>query len=515
MTPGLASPPADGTALLEVSGLGKTFPGGQALSDATLSIGSGEIVAVVGQNGSGKSTLVKLLAGVHKPDPGAEIRYRGEPLELHGGGGALHFIHQDLGLIPLLSTVENLSLGADASRPSWKPNRRDEKQRARKLIARFDASFDVTVPIAELSAAERTIVAIARALDGWERGDNVLVLDEPTATLHGEEVAKLISAVRRVAERGAGVLFISHRLDEVQGLADRVIVLRNGKVVGSLSRGGFDHEDLVRLMTGTAVAGLASDRRGVSSDVVLRATGVCGGVVADVDLSVRAGEIVGVTGIMGSGREQLAGLLFGARRRTAGEVTVNGAKLRSGDPVDAIGRSVAFVPADRHRHGAVLSHTARENLTLAHQQPLRRRFGRLDRRTERAQAREWMERVEVDPLQPEREMALFSGGNQQKVVIAKWLRAEPVALLLDDPTQGVDVGAKATIYELIRGAARRGTAVLLASSETKDLTEVCDRVLVLRDGRLVAEFDRASVTEARLVEASLGLRDGESDGVSA
>ena len=501
----------DKNVLLDVRSLSKTFPGGRALDDASVNLRSGEIVAVIGQNGSGKSTLVKVLAGVHRPDPGADIRYRGEPLDPHRAAGQLHFIHQDLGLIPLLSTVENLSIGMSATRSPWAPNRRHERRRAQELIARFDADFDVRVPIAELSAAERTIVAIARALDGWTRDDNVLVLDEPTATLHGEEAETLLHAVRQIAARGAGVLFISHRLDEVRNLADRVVVLRNGRVVGALAAGGFEDEDLVRLMTGSAVAELRGGDHGGKDDVVLRASSVSGGVVRGVSVSVRAGEVVGVTGLMGSGREHLGGLIFGASPRVAGTVTINGVPLPGGDPRAAIAQRVGYVPADRHARGAVMSLSARENLTLSHLRPLRRRMGRLDVRRERAEVRRQMAAVGVSPLEPERELGLFSGGNQQKIILARWLHARPAALVLDEPTQGVDVGAKSTIYELLRDAAAQGTAVLLSSSETKDLTAVCDRVLVMRDGLVVAELEREAITEARLVQKSVGLQAVDSD----
>lgn len=506
MTPAVGSSTGQrGAPLLEVTNLSKTFTSGPALSEASLSIWPGEVVAVIGQNGSGKSTLVKVLAGVHKPDDGAQIRYRGQSLDPQQTEKHLHFIHQDLGLVPQLSAVENLSLGADAARGGLKPHRRDEGRRAAELIARFDAHFDVRVPISELSAAERTIVAIARALDGWERHDNVLVLDEPTAALHGDEVEKLLRAVRRVANDGAGVLFISHRLDEVHALADRVVVLRNSRVVGSLTGGEFSHDDLVRHMTGEEIAAPASVTRTPADDVALRADGVSGGAVRSASLAVRAGEIVGVAGVMGSGRDQLGSLLFGASPRDSGEVLVNGACLQPGDPCDAIRRNAAFVPADRRANGAVMSLTARENLTLTDLRPLRRRFGRLDRRRERAEAREWMQKVDVRPLEPERELSLFSGGNQQKVVLAKWLRREPAVLILDEPTQGVDVGAKGTIYSLIGAAARNGAAVLVASSESKELAEICDRVLVMRDGVIATELEGDDVTEARLVEESVGL----------
>jgi ribose transport system ATP-binding protein len=496
--------------LLDVHGISKTFPGLRALDDVSLSVESGEIVAVVGQNGSGKSTLVKVLAGVHRADPGGEIRVRdqdGAVLTGKAAVGALHFIHQDLGLVPMLTTIENLDLGRRLGGRGWAPARlREERRRAEQRIAEFGASFDVSVPVAELSAAERTIVAIARALDGWTHPRNVLVLDEPTAALHGQEADKLFGAMRQVAQRGAGVIFISHRLDEVVDLADRVVTLRDGRVVATAVRGGYDTAELVRMIAGKEVASLDSREQTASGSSVLVARGIAGPHVEPLDLDLRAGEVVGVTGLVGSGREQLAALLFGALPRSAGQVALAGRALPLGDPRAAIAAGVAFLPADRHRDGAVMSMNGRENLTLPRLGPLRRAAGRLDGRAERREAQRWIASVDVRPPEPERALAQFSGGNQQKVLLAKWLRNGPKVLLLDEPTQGVDVGAKVAIYQLISDAAKSGTAVLVSSSETKELTLLCDRVLVLRDGRLVAQVEREALTEARLLGECIGLR---------
>jgi ABC-type sugar transport system ATPase subunit len=492
--------------LLDARHVSKTFPGLRALDDVSLTVAPGEIVAVVGQNGSGKSTLVKVLAGIHAPDPGAEILVRGPTGAMLQGSEAreeLHFIHQDLGLVPLLSTIENLDLGRRLGRRDLRPAPiRDETRRATELIERFGASFDVRLPVAELTAAERTIVAIARALERWTRPDHVLVLDEPTAALHGDEVNKLFEAVRRVAQREAGVIFISHRLDEVIQLADRVVALRDGRVVANARRGEFDHDELVRMIAGHDVEA-AAGAAGASGEVVFTARAVAGSRMNGIDLDLRAGEVVGVTGLLGSGREQLAGTLFGALPRTRGEVRVEGVSLPPSDPRTAIRRGVAYVPADRRRAGAVMSMSARENLTLPRLKPLRRRFARLDRRDERREAHDWFRAVDLRPHQPERPLEQFSGGNQQKVVLAKWLRNEPRVLLLDDPTQGVDVGSKAAIYDLVARAASGGAAVLFSSSETKELAALCDRVLVLRDGRVASEVERASLTEARLITEAL------------
>ena len=491
--------------LLLVEGLSKTFPGLRALDDVGFTVDTGEIVALVGQNGSGKSTLVKVLTGIHDADPGARIEVRGRD----GGDGrtAIHVIHQDLGLVGQLNTVENLDLGRHHGLGAALPvHRRDEVQHARELLRTFDAAFDVTVPVSRLTPAERTIVAIARALDGWTDPHGLLILDEPTAALHSDEVGRLFTAVRRAAARGAGVIFVSHRLDEVMDLADRVVVLRDGRLVADTPVAALDHTELVRLIVGSALEQSAPrDRRG-PGELALRVRDLAGGTVRDVGLDVRAGEVLGVSGILGSGREHLAALLFGALPRTCGDVAVGGVALPPGDARRAIRAGVAYVPADRHADGAVMTMRVRENVTLPDLRRLRRRWGRLDATAERREVANWVRQVGLRPAEPERPLELFSGGNQQKVVLAKWLRNGPRVLLLDEPTQGVDVGAKASIYELVRDAAAAGTAVLMTSSDTAELASLCDRVVVMRHGTACAELQGRDLTEERLVVEGLGLR---------
>ena len=505
--------PSDPRPLLRMSGLSKTFPGLKALDGVSFAVGAGEVVAVVGHNGSGKSTLVKILANIYQADPGATIEVRNASGELVADASArqgLHFIHQDLGLIDILTTIENLGLRKAAGGRDFGPvHPVAEREAARRLIARFGASFDPTIPVALLSPAERAIVAIARAMDGWSGNENVLVLDEPTTAFHGNEVEVLFGAVRRVAAAGAGVVFISHRLDEVLGLADRVVALRDGRVVADQPASTLDHDQMVQLIAGKAVAEVQVDREDHPQARVLSVTGLCGEKVRDVSFELGVGEIVGVTGILGSGREELASLLFGATHRAGGSVQVMCEELVSDDTAASIDAGLAYVPADRRRGGAIMEMNVRENLTLPLMRPLRRGLGRLDARAERSETRRWIDTVGLRPPNPDQPLKLFSGGNQQKVVLAKWLRTEPRVLLLDEPTQGVDVGAKAAIYDLIVAAAGEGTGVLVCSSDTKELVSLCDRVLVLEGGRILSEIQRKNLNESLLVRAELGL-DGDS-----
>jgi ABC-type sugar transport system ATPase subunit len=494
--------------LLRVASVTKTFPGLIALDNVCLDVHAGEIVALVGQNGSGKSTLVKILAGVYEPD-GTAIIEGPETAEGHAAP-ELRFIHQDLGLVASLNTIENLDIGRQRNGRGLRPLRhRREADEAAQTIARFGGTFDVQRPISELAPAERAIVAISRALEDSSTPNCVLVLDEPTAALPRSDIDRLFEAVRRAAEAGAGVIFISHHLDEVMQISDRVVALRDGKIVADVLAAEIDHHALVSLIVGQAVAQVKLNHHSEFSQTALTVSGLSAGNLDGVDLNVGRGEIVGISGLLGSGRDELAGTIFGARSRLAGSVIVDAEDVSPDNPKASIDAGIAFVPAERSERAAVMSMSVRENLTLADLAPVRRRLGWMDRRAERAECRHWMDRVKLRPPLEERPLDLFSGGNQQKVVLAKWLRLKPKLLLLDEPTQGVDVGAKAAIYDLLAEAAAEGTTVLISSSDTKELAVLCDRVLVLRDGRVGSVLRGAEITEARLLQESLGL--GASD----
>ncbi len=499
--------PAD---LLTIRRLSKTYPGQVALRDAALTVRPGEVHAIVGQNGSGKSTLIKLLGGYVKADHGAQVLVDNRPVDLWSAPAdvrrRIRIVHQDLGLVPTLSAVENLGLGQGwrtgaLGRIAWSA----EVERAQHDLLRFGLAPDVRRPVSQLSAAERAAVAIVRALRDWEPGERgILVLDEPTASLNRNEVDALFREVRRVTAEGAGVVFVSHILDEVLGLADRVTVLRDGEVVAAgVATNELSQSKLVELIVGRSVTQLYSRSTTAGSLVpVLDVVGVSGITLRNVSLTVHSGEVVGVAGLVGSGRDEIATCVFGASPRLSGRVLVDKTKVFAA-PREAINAGMALVPADRKNLGLVPDDRLVEHVPLPRYGPLQR-AGRLRHRHVRNEVIDWVERLDVQPPIIGRRMEKFSGGNQQKAVLARWLRTEPRVLLLDEPTQGVDVGAKAGIYRTVSEAAENGMAVLVTSSDAEELVHICDRVFVLRGGMVAAELTGRALTEDRVVAEMLG-----------
>jgi ribose transport system ATP-binding protein len=498
-----------GPLVLDVRDLSKTYPGQVALNHAALQVRPGEVHALVGQNGSGKSTLIKLLGGYVKADHGSDVRLLGRSVDLWSMSNddrrMIRIVHQDLGLVPTLSTVENLGLGRGfargfAGRLLW----RREVRRSQELLLRFGLAPDVRRPVGQLSAAERAAVAIVRALQDWDADTpGLLILDEPTASLNRGEVDALFREVRRVAELGVGVLFVSHALDEVLELADRITVLRDGNVVASgVESNSLDAAALVELIVGRKATDLYPSTRPDVGRELLEAEMIFGITLRGLTFKLYAGEILGFAGLVGSGREEVAGSLFGATPRFAGKVLLKKTKVFA-TPRDSIRAGLAYVPADRKSVGLDPQERLVEHVPLPRLGPAQGRL-RLRHRRLRRDVAQWVERLDVQPPILGRRMEKFSGGNQQKAVLARWLRTEPKVLLLDEPTQGVDVGAKASIYAQITEAASRGLGVVIASSDAEELVHLCHRVLIMRSGAVAAELVGPSLTEERLIAETLG-----------
>jgi len=501
--------------VLRAAGLSKTFAGRTVLKNLDLVVRPGEVHGLVGQNGSGKSTFIKILAGYHEPDDGGALSVCDREISLPVSPGesrrlGMSFVHQDLGLIEDASVLENVRIGRYRTGIGWSVSWRKESDRVRRMLERFGIDVSPSAIIADLPPVDCAMVAIARALDQVreqedhdEIGTPLLVLDEPTPHLPRDGVERLFSAVREVAAAGVGILFVTHRLDEVLELTDRVTVMRDGGRVGVYETSSLTEGKLVEAILGFSLERLYPTPGHVQGERALRIGGLSGPGVHEFNLEAARGEIVGLTGLIGMGWDSVPYLLFGSAAPESGTCILNGrtSDLSKRTPRKAISDHFALVPADRRHSGALLEASVAENVTLA---TLGGYFsnGFLRPKREMRRVRELLDEFDVRPREPQRELSTFSGGNQQKAVIAKWFETRPEVLLLHEPTQGVDVGARAQIFERVRDAAEEGMIVLYASAEWEDLAHLCTRVLVFRDGRVASEISGAELTAGRIAEQS-------------
>jgi ribose transport system ATP-binding protein len=505
--------------MLEIS---KAYLGVLAVDHADLTLRPGEILGLVGKNGAGKSTLIKVLAGAVPLDAG-EIRVDGRPVHIHGAPDSqalgIAVIHQELNDVPGMSVAENIGLGLHYPKHAGVlVNWRRLRRLASETLARLgETGIRPEAPVGTLSVAHQRMVMIARALYARAR---VIVLDEPTGSLSAEEVAHLHEVVRSLAAQGVGIVYVTHRLSEIFELTHRVVVMRDGRVVDERPTAGFDARSLIAAITGEEEAETADERRGRllarrrRGEELLRIEGLSAGPVEDVGFSVHAGEVLGLAGLVGAGRTELARAVFGADPREAGRVLVAGRERSMRSPRQALRAGVALLPEDRRHQGLVRGFSVRKNVTLGSLRQFR--AGALpvpSRRRERAVARGLIERLRIKTRGPEEPVAYLSGGGQQKVVLAKWLAsARTRVLIFDEPTLGIDVETKNEIYELMSELAEEGRAVLFISSEFSELVQACDRVLVMREGRIVAELAGADVTERAIVERCYAAPAGAGDG---
>jgi ribose transport system ATP-binding protein len=501
-----------GTPVLEVRHLSKSFGRTRALRDVSLSVAVGEVHGLLGQNGSGKSTLIKILSGYHAPDRGGELQVNGVPVELPVAPSrarqlGIAFVHQDLGLADDLSVLANLRVGrytvGRAHRISW----RHERNVALRMLERVGLDLDPHRPVGTLRDVDRALLAIVRAVADIEGvgGRGLLVLDEPTVYLPRDSVDRLFAVMRDIAASGKGILFVSHQLGEVRTITDRVTVLRDGAVVGERDTPAVSEEELVDLIVGRKVGALYPKRASRPAvEVALAVDRLRGGLIADVSFELRRGETLGLTGLVGMGFEDVPYLVYGAQRAKGGTITHGGDRpfaATAASPRRALAAGAILVPGNRLRDGVASALTVAENVA----QPLlstAARHGVLPLRRLRSRVRATLERYAVNPPDPSAAMSRLSGGNQQKAMVGKWLQTRPGTLLLHEPTQGVDVGARKQIFEYVREAAQAGAAVLISSSEHEDLAHLCDRVLVFRDGRVVCELDGAELTGERILDES-------------
>ena len=505
----------DTDALLRMDGISKHFPGVQALQEVSLEVRPGECLGLVGENGAGKSTLMKILSGVYPPD-GGRLELGGHPVAFQTPRQAqdlgVAIIYQEFNLMPNLSVAENIFVGREPNAGGF-VRRRELERRSRALLDQLGVRLRPQATVRDLSVAEQQMVEIAKALSLNAR---LVVMDEPTSALTDTEVAALLGIIRGLKEQGLGVIFISHRLEEVFAICDRVTVLRDGRNVGVLDIADATPEKIVRLMVGRSLGDLFQKESGVVDATAVpvlevRGLGRTGSardpsaiVLQDVSLTVRAGEIVGLAGLVGSGRTEVVRAIFGADLFDRGEIRIGGQRVTIRSPRDAIRLGIGLVPEDRKAQALVLGLAVRENITLASLPSLvRAGFVRLG--AERARARHFVDALRVRTPSLDQKVVNLSGGNQQKVVIAKWLALHPKILIMDEPTRGIDIGAKAEVHHLMSDLAKQGVAILMISSELPEVLGMSDRILVMRQGRIAGELSRVEATQEKIMSLATGV----------
>ncbi|RAS66933.1 monosaccharide ABC transporter ATP-binding protein (CUT2 family) [Lentzea atacamensis] len=479
------------TAVLSVQHLVKSFHGNRAVDDVSFQVNRGEIVALLGENGAGKSTVIKVLAGVHRKDSGAVVV-----------DGDIAFVHQDLGLVEWMTVAENIAMATGFPRRNGFISWRAVREQAERTLELVGSGIDPDARVFDLPRTERSLLAIARALVNDPR---LLVLDEPTASLPQADVERLFTVLRGLRDNGVGMIYVSHRLDEVYEIADSVVVMRDGSVVANAPTSDIPPDELVRLIVGRDTEFAAPGVLGHAVRLDLR--GLCVGDVGPVDLTVRAGEVVGLVGLRGAGQDEIGRAVAGEKKPASGRMFLDGNELRPRDTAAAVAAGVGFTTSNRETDGVTSGMSVRENLFLNPEVWGRRLFSVSGTGGERAQAAALVREYGVRPADPEAPIDTLSGGNQQKVVLARWFSVGRAVTVLEEPTMGVDVGAKADIYALLRNAGQRGMGTLVVSTDLEEVAAVCHRALVFERGRVTRSLARDELTVSALVAAVSGLTD--------
>jgi len=487
----------------EMRNINKSFGGIRALRDVSFQLRAGEVHALVGENGAGKSTLMRILAGACEKDTG-EIRIQGRPVEIRhpsvARGLGIGIINQEFALAPDLSVAENIFLGDLSEGRGW-ISRQQLCRKAEALIRSVGFQIDPRSPVSDLSVAHQQVVEICKALS---ENLSVLILDEPTAVLSSRDVDSLFETLTVLKQKGVAICYISHRLEEVFRIADRITVAKDGRIVGSVSPGEVTPEAVISLMIGRSLTSMYPIRDHPAGEEVLRVQGLtCGGKVRDASFSVQAGEVLGIAGLVGSGRTELVRAIFGADPTDSGEVFLQGQPVRMRSPRDAVRQGLGLLPEDRKEHGVLLGLSVRENLTLSNLKSVTNGIGFLEIRKEKRIADNLIKRLGIKVGSPEQPVSELSGGNQQKVALARWFYADCRAIILDEPTRGVDVGARIEIYRLIDELARKGLAVIVVSSDLLEIIGMCDRVMVMSQGRIAGFLERSELSEENIMRLAM------------
>ncbi len=489
--------------LLRVERINKAFPGVQALRDVSLRVAKGEVLALVGENGAGKSTLMNILSGIHQKDSGSIVLGGREvhiSSPLHSQHLGISIIHQELNLVPHFSVAENLFVGQEKKRGGIFLDRKRTNDEAKAILERVGLTVDVTALVRTLSIAQRQMIEIAKALT---RNATLIVMDEPTSSISDREIERLFRIIRDLRDSGVSVIFISHKLDEVFAIADRIAVMRDGLLVGELDPKASSEDEVIRLMVGREITDIFPKTSVAQGGEILRVSGlVRAGQAEPLSFSLCRGEILGFAGLVGAGRSELLQAVFGIDAFSAGEVFLEGRPVRIRSPKDAIALGIGFVPEDRKLKGLMLGLAVRENVSIASLEKVSRR-GIMRNAAERTSVDSFIGRLEIKTADRDQLALHLSGGNQQKVVLAKWLAIKPKILIVDEPTRGVDVGAKKEIHSILNQLAGEGVSIVAISSELPEILGMCDRIVVMHEGRIKGELLRREATQEKILTMAL------------
>ena len=493
-----------GQTLVELKNISKTFPGVKALENIGLSIDAGEIHALIGENGAGKSTLIKILSGVYQPDPGGEIVLGGRVVEgltpLEALQSEIAVIYQDFSLFPNLTVMENIALEQSVKNNDMLIDWKSMERISREALDQLGISLDLNATLGELSVAKQQLVAIARSLANNAR---LLILDEPTSSLSKNEVKKLFEIMHSLKNKGMALLFISHKLDELFAISDKFTILRDGKYIGTYGEEELDDEQLIALMVGRKIEYTIYPKNKCDRPLLEVRGFSKKGNFRDIDFTLHKGEILGLTGLVGAGRTEIAQALFGLYPPDEGTLVLDGEEITIASPSDAVAAGFSYVPENRLQEGLVLNKSIEDNIALTTLDALCGKVGLVDARKKKKLSRSWMEKLEIKPFIPGMLTSKLSGGNQQRVVISKWLATEPKVLIVDEPTNGIDIGAKSEIHRLLRNLAADGLGILIISSELPEILAIADRVAVMRRGRITAEFFCEGISQEDIMSKAL------------
>lgn len=493
--------------ILEMIGISKSFPGVKALQDVHIKAYGGKVLALLGENGAGKSTLMKIVSGVYKKDEG-KIIVDGDEVEIQGIKHAeslgITIIHQELSVLPNLTVAQNIFLGNEKfSKGTRKINKSWMKERSKYFLDQIGCNINPNTLVKDINLGEMQMIEIAKALT---KNSSVIIMDEPTTALTDVETQKLFEVIRKLKEKGIAIIYISHRMDEIFQICDSITVLRDGKYIGSVETKDVTKDDLITMMVGRKLEEQFPYKEVEKEKVLLKVENLSmKDKVKNVSFEIRSGEILGVSGLMGAGRTELAKTIFGDYKKDSGEVYVDGKKVNINSPKDAIKYGICYLSEDRKQEGLILNMSVAQNMTLPNLTSYEDKMKRIDKKSEKKEVEEYIKRLSIKTPNQEQLVKNLSGGNQQKVILAKWLMRSPKVLIVDEPTKGIDVGAKKEIYEVLNKLKSMGKAVIMISSDMAEILGVSDRVMVMHEGKVTGELKREEATQESIMKYAIGV----------